>query len=293
MKTNKLQKLLAIAGLAPTVAFSQSSPVIYDTAQIVTFTLTESNSAPALIARDEAGQILRDENNKTYLQYENDFSTERGTIVTSTSEWSSKIVTSKISNKEVLEALVEAGVITDTTGIAGYSISFYSDVSPGSEGIAFHLVKAGMPARNISEYLFISEEGAEVENGTERTITTTNTTTDLSTERYTNTGNGKTAVELRFMTGDTDVKLRGVAAWSDTYREIGTGSAKRGLLVPGAASISSIVGESGDSNDEASPTNASVAMDIEEEEENENSLIEGRISMAAGTVLPVPAASPR
>lgn len=261
MKTNKLQNIVAIAGLFPAVAFSQ-----FDTAQNVTFTLTESSTAPALVARDSMGTPMRDENGKTYLTYENEFSTTRGTTSTSTSEKSSKIAVKRISNKEILEALVEAEVITSITG---YSISFYMD-DESDDGGVFHLVKAGSPAINIGQYLYISDEGATAENETERSIITTNTSTDASSERYSKTGSGKTAVELRFVTINVNVTLNGVANWSDTYRVFKSGEEQRGILMPGAASVTSIVGESED----------------DPEIEDDNTLLEGRISMSAGTLLP-------
>jgi len=263
MKTKQLQQLVAIAGFFPAVAFSQ-----FDTAQKVTFTLTESSTAPALIARDGDGVPLIGSDGKTYLTYENEFSVTRGTTSTSTSEKGSKIEVKRISNKEILEALVEAEVITSITG---YSISFYMDEESDDGGV-FHLVKAGSPAINIGQYLYISDEGASAENETERSVITTNTSTDASSERYTRTAKGKTVVDLRFVTSNVNVEMSGVANWSDTYRVIKNGPEQRGIFMPGAASVTSIVGESlGDPEDE-----------------EDDSLLEGRISMSAGAVLPPP-----
>jgi hypothetical protein len=181
---------------------------------------------------------------------------------------SSDLEVKRISNKEILEALVEAEVITSITG---YSISFYMDEESDDGGV-FHLVKAGSPAINIGQYLYISDEGASAENETERSVITTNTSTDASSERYTRTAKGKTVVDLRFVTSNVNVEMSGVANWSDTYRVIKNGPEQRGIFMPGAASVTSIVGESlGDPEDE-----------------EDDSLLEGRISMSAGAVLPPP-----
>lgn len=272
MKHKKISQIVALLGLFPAVAVSQ----VYETAQMVTFTLTETESAPALVARDSVGVPILGDDGKTFMRYENDFSTTRGTISTTTSEYGSKMLVWKITNKQILEALQEAGVITN---IAGYSISLYQ--SSGNEstegGFAFHLVKAGSPAINISQNLFISAEGASAETETERSIVTANSATDTSTEKYTNTSNGKTLVELRFTTANVNVTLKGVAVYSDSYRIVKQGTQQFGLIVPGAASINSIVGES-------IPVVVSPGMGSAEEEDP--SLLEGRISMGAAMVLP-------
>jgi hypothetical protein len=265
MKTKKIQQIVAIAGFIPTFAFSQ-----YETAQNVTFALTVSETVDALVARDSEGKPELVEG-KTYLRYENSFSTTRGAITTSTVEKGTKVMTMKISNKDILEAFMGAGIILD---IKGYSISFYSG---GDANDAFHLVKAGSPAINVSEYLFfVEEEAASAENFTERTISTEYDDPEKdSKESYTRNGNGKTIVKLRFQISNdessVDAYLSGIASWSETYRVFGKGDDQYGLIVPGAASMNNIVGE---------------------DKGDDSTLIEVRISMTAGSLIPAPV-SPR
>ncbi len=261
MKKNKIQLIAIAASLIPCMGYSQ-----YTNSQLVTFALTETYTAPSLVAKDQTGKPLKGEDGKPYFVYEQTFSTTRGTVVTTTQEAGSKMVTERISNKQILEALVEAGVITNITG---YSIALYTNDDEG--GVAFHLVKAGSPAINISQYLYPDSEtsgGEAVTSSAVKVVATSSTSETVI--RDTSTETSKEEVSLLFKTLQADVKMSGILNFTETLRTVGTGSAKRTITVPGAGSITNIIGSSASA-----------------EEDEDDSLIEGRINLGPGVLLPV------
>lgn len=261
MKKHKIQLVAIAATLIPCMSYAQ-----YNNSQLVTFALTDTYSAPSILAKDQTGKPLKGEDGKPYFVYEQSYSTTRGTVVTTTQESGSRMVTERISNKQILEALVEAGVITDITG---YSIALYTNDNEG--GVAFHLVKAGSSAINISEYLYPDSEtsGGEAVTSSAMRVVATSSSSE-SVIRNTSTETSKEGVSILFKTPQVDVKMYGILNFTESLRTIGTGTAQRTITVPGPGSVTNIIG-------------SSASEDVEEED----SLIEGRINLGPGVLLPV------
>ena len=257
---------LTIASLVTAIGLSASAYGQVSVSQNVTVALVETTTAPALAAKDESGVVIRGADPVE----SNSFSvTNARGVTTSTEEYGTKMVTFRISNKELLEDLVEQGVIESITGYALQLIG-----SPDEEGYVdskFYVVKRGETPIDISEYFFVDSEDAEAENYSYRSVEVSNPATETVTFTETGRANGKELIQLTYSAIDGGLELEGIANWAETYRVIGKDPDQVSLWVPAAATVTSIVGSAGDSSSEESDT-----------------LIEGRISVAAGVVTIAP-----
>jgi hypothetical protein len=257
---------LTIVSLVTAIGLSASAYGQVTVTQNVTIALVETTSAPALAAKDESGVVIRG----AAPVESNSFSvTNARGVTTNTEEYGTKMVTFRISNKELLEGLVEQGVIESITGYALQLIG-----SPDEEGYVdnkFYVAKRGETPIDISEYFFANSEDAEAENYSYRSVAVSNPNTETQTFTETGRANGKELIELTYSSVNGGMELEGVVNWAETYRVVGTDPNQVSLWAPGAATVTSIVGSAGDPSSEESDT-----------------LIEGRISITAGVVTIAP-----
>lgn len=266
------------AGLVPLTAYSQSSDE-RPTIQPVTFALTETYEAPALAPKDEEGKVIKGED----PVWENEYSVEtyKGEDLVKdvyTYEYGSKMLTYKISNKEILTDLMNEGVIDS---IAGYSISFVSeDGGDGGENggaNGFYITKKGEAPIHIDDYLSVDDEyGADVATDSYKEVETYDYTKDTETYSVTGKGNGKTLVGVYYETSAYSVYMQGVATWSDSLKSFGKGEDQFYAWIPSSGKVSAITGDLDESGDDE--------FDNEDEYED-NSLIEGSISLGAGSLF--------
>lgn len=253
---------LTIVSLAAALGMSAPTYGQVTVSQNVTFALVETYTAPALAAKDESGIAVRGAD----LVESNSFSvTNARGVTTSTEEYGTKMVTFRISNKEILEDLVEQGVIENITG---YAIQLIG--SPDEEGYIdskFYVVKRGETPIDISEY-FSAESGAEAENYNYRSVKVYTPSTETETTTVTGKSSGKELIQLHYSASVGSLEIEGIASWVETYRLVGTDPDQVSFWLPGAGTVTSIVGSMKDSSSR----------------EESDSLIEGRISVTAGVV---------
>ncbi|MFM2170538.1 MAG: hypothetical protein RI957_767 [Verrucomicrobiota bacterium] len=261
--------VLAALGFGAT-AYSQIS-----VSQNVTIALVETTSEASLPAKDQAGALIPGAEPVEYNSYS---VTNNNGQTTTTEEGGTKMVATRISNKEVLQDLVEAGVIDS---IVGYSIQLIG--SPDEDGYVdsrFHVVKRGEAPIDISEYLYADSYDDEVSFDAE-TYSYRRVEVDQPA-RVTETGKaaGKEAIVIAYVSPSTVIQLHGVANWSESIRTVGTAPNQVAVWVPGSASVTSILG-------------GAVVEVIDEQNGNTTegvSLIEGRFSVSAGLVTITPPA---
>jgi len=193
----------------------------------VTFKLTESATSPGLPARDEDGRRIRG----AEPVFENEYSKKTPTKNIDTYEYGSKINKSKIGNKEILEALREAGAIPE---ISGWSI-----VLIGGQG-SYLAATNGTVYINISNYIDIDDQTGGAEAAKTKEVTTN--TEDSETTKFTGKRNGKQRVSVSFNFPDSNSMLAGVSHWSETWKMFGSGEEAYGRWIPGSSKIDSISG---------------------------------------------------
>jgi len=281
MKSPKMQLLCLAASTLPYAASAELA-----TSQTVTFALTETYSAPALQAKDEDGKLLKDENNKTIPTYFNEYSvdTKQGLLAlktVNTYEYAAKMETAKISNKEILEDLMEADVIDS---IVGYSISFIDTVEDGQlDDDGFYLVKKGAEPISINEHLSVNfsedpddiepfaESGKYIEVETEDFVNGTTTSVETGSAKF------KEAVSISFETPTFTAIITGIGSSGSSVKTFGKGEDAYSADIPTAGKISSASG-------------GLRYAAINSEEYVDDSVLEGSISYGAGVPLPVPTA---
>lgn len=262
------QKLLAtFVSLVPVTCFAQ-----FTATQAVTFAITETFSAPALPAKNENGAIVAN----SPLVFENEFSITRSSVTTSTHEYGSKMFTARISNREILLALVDEKVIDNITG---YSLAFVSSVSAnGIDDGKLMCVHRTRPSVDVSAYIsFDSELEGEATTNITTKITTENSTTATSSNRISGSLSRRERIEISFFKID-DSEHRVLLGLNNSTERTHTAlvsGTSRTVFVPGTSSITNISGSSGDNSSERSGYG----------------LMEGRIT-AANSVVTLTPASP-
>lgn len=265
MKTTQYMLALALA-VAPSAAFADSS------AAKATFTLTETKTDPALQKKDSAGKPIKGGE----FVYENEYSVETTSKSVSTYEYGSKMKVSKISNKEILEALVRAAVIP---AITGWSIVFVesdddeSDVESDEDGASF-AVTDGTEYKLLDDYISI-ELGGESETSNRKSVTTTTSVgiEMIETQKETESSNGKALIFIGFDVDDIDVNLSGIASWSGMLKSLGKGDEAYTQWIGGPIKISAISGERNYPEVEGDSESSYTEL-------NEDTVIEGSISTA-------------
>jgi hypothetical protein len=238
MKNKYLQFIGIAIGLLPLAAYSQEP--LYSTIQSATFTLTTTWQEAALVPKDDTGKVINGED----LVEENFYSVESPTKTVETYEYGTKMVTEKISNKEILMYLVEEGAIES---IVGYSLSLIYE-SDSEEEIRFVLTKKGTEPVDISEFLSIVDEelvdmsyvGVATESYKEVITRIGDNETVIETGR----GNGKAfaEIELTLPTYGMTAAGRGVASWADTLKSFGKGADQFYAWIDSAGGIKSLAG---------------------------------------------------
>jgi hypothetical protein len=259
------------------------------TSQNMVFALVETYTAPALQLKDENGRPARDGNGSIIreLTYSNEFSvdTMQGEDVirtVSTYEEASKMVTFRISNREILQQLKEENVITD---IAGYSIAFVMDANEDSDDLTYkvELQKRGADPIDVTSYFDIEPLEGGGEADVYRSVTTDDFVRDTSRTVESGSGRGKQRIGVTIDTAMGDISFDGVLSWADTLRNLIDRSSGEPepytLYVPGAWQINAISGTlslDGEGED--------ISASSEYDEEDEPSVIEGSVSMSAGVL---------
>ena len=282
MKSPKMQLLCLAASMLPYAASAEYIELA--NSQTVTFALTETYSAPALQEKDADGKLLKDENNKTIPTYLNEYSvdTMQSQLVlktVNTEEYASKMQTAKISNKEILEDLMEDGVIDS---IAGYSISYIDTVSDDQlDDDGFYLVKKGAEPISINEYLSVnfSEDSEDyrplaeslnyIEVETEDFVKGTTTFVVKGSEKF------KEAVSISYKSSTFTALITGIGSFGSSVKTFGKGADAYSADIPSGGKISSASGGLRYSREEG-------------EEYVDDSVLEGSISYGAGVPLPLP-----
>lgn len=239
--------------------------------QNVVFALTETSSVAHVTPTDSSGNPIRG----AEPVFSNTFSTTNAqgqTVVTRVE--GSKMVTTRISNREILLNLLDKRVIST---IVGYSIQLRGTPDANGHVVGqFFAVKAGERPINLSEYLYVSteevEEGEEIEPVAEAQTFSLRQVQipDLNRRTLTGRASGKQLISLDYDHSDVEIDMDGILNWSETLRTLGTEPNQTHVWVPGAASVTSISGQGIDVS-----TNA-VRRDP--------TVIEGRITMSAGVV---------
>lgn len=261
MNINTIQQISAAAAMLPLICSAQLPA--NDTAQTVKFALTESMTVAGLAQKDSTGKPIKG----APATYSNEYSVTKRGKTTQVEEYGTKILTAKISNKEILEALVEEGVIS--------SISDWSIVNVGSgKGVGrtyirsgLYLSKKGVEPINVSEYISIYHAGAEaVASNTIATNTYSGAKDSVSTtEEFAGVANGKTLVSVELNFSGMDAQMQGVQSWAQSSLN------RYANPLQGAGSIDALTG--GVSYYESSPTTRVT--------EGYDSLLEGSISLSA------------
>jgi len=239
MKNKYLQYIGVAIGLFPLTTYSQEP--LYSTIQSITCTLTATWEEPALVPKDETGMVIKGED----LVEENFYSVESPTKIVETFEWGTKMVTEKISNKEILMYLVEEDVIES---IVGYSLSLIYESDEYDEEARFVLTKKGTAPIDISEFLSIVDEefayNSYVGVATESYKSVTTRIGDSETTIETGRGNGKAfaEIELTLPAYGMTAAIRGVLSWADTLKSFGKGADQFYAWIDSAGGIKSVAG---------------------------------------------------
>lgn len=163
MKPNIKQiSLFAIASSAFTATgYAQGAIPGYE--QTVTMQMAIHSTAPGTYEKDEDGKTITPKEPTYYNEWSKYNSND--IEIQYNEEWVAKIQTLKVGNKEILEELVDAGVIPS---IAGWSIKL---ISTGAyEDSEFYLVKKDADPIYIGDYLYSWDQAyAEAYNETEVT----------------------------------------------------------------------------------------------------------------------------
>ena len=144
-----------------------------------------------------------------------------------------KLQTAKFSNKELLEALVEEGVISS---IGGWSLVALTQET--GESMGFYLIKNGRAPVSLANYLSINddaEEGSYVE-AFKSTYQET-ATSAVETGSYT----GKGLVDINITIGSGSISAVGMISDAGTWTFDQNSEAFR--LKPGKAAITSVAGK--------------------------------------------------
>jgi hypothetical protein len=257
---NTIKQFSAVAAMLPLVCSAQIP--ISTTAQDVKFALTESTTIAGLAEKDSTGKVVKG----APATYYNEYNIAKGSTLTNVEEYGSKVQVSKISNKEILEALVEEEVISS---IAGWSIvkagNSMNSARMSSDG--FYLTKKGAQPINISEYIQLYYAGADAVTANAKT-TYVNSKEKVAIQEATNYASveiGKSLVGVQLNFNGMNAQLQGVHSWGQSSLEKYTNP------IPGAGSISALSGR-------VNYSDTTITRDLD----SSASLLEGSISLGTG-----------
>lgn len=248
--------------------------------QAVTIAFTETITAPSLKPRDEAGKILTGE-----LVGENAWSAatynanNKPLVVTGNYEYGTKQVIFKISNKELLQKLIDEGDIPGP--ITGWALKFVNQgETPQSAAGRFYAVKAGLAPVELSGIVEIGGDGGAATVAVKSSLKTTHqyapegteldgSPTETETVSYTANFLFNAWIEIAF--SDRSLRLNGILSEAWSLKSFGTGAGKYWQFVPGAAKLDSGSGTMHFAGDEPGDS---------------SSVMKGTISLAAGKTFP-------
>ena len=247
--------------------------------QIVTLVFSETYTNANLKPRDEDGKIYNDD-----LVYENEWYTEKynsnDDLVEESEnyEYGAKQITVKISNKELLVALVDESYISEP--ISGWSVKFVTsgEESDSSSG-RFYAVKSGFDPVDLSEIISTSGDGyadSEAEKWSSKTTykyTSDGDYTATLSQSWSISSKFMTNLEIEFSFFDSYLHLDGIFNESWALKSFGKGEDQYFQFAPGAAKFD----------------NGSGTIHFEDEDEVEwqdPSVIKGFINFSAGKLFP-------
>jgi hypothetical protein len=272
--------LLTVSAQAQGVTFSQRA----------TIALTMSETAPALDEKDETGKKTGNSN----PVYFNEYTTTKNRTTVDVEESGSKIVRSRMSNREILEMLVELDVISS---IRGWSIIYLTpgiyETSSTPRAIGFYIVKAGANPINISEFLRMGQTGASVANEYSKSETTASAPRVLSSSTsFLYEASGKSIVNfsvsmpprdlVTIQTRDTAMPILTTVSMQGVYDYSQNNVGTSNLIAPGSGFISSL---NGSSNGKLGYAGSAVldTIDVPDFEWiNEDILMEGTMRLGKG-----------
>lgn len=126
----------------------------FGTARNIVLRLTHTESVPTLPSRDYQGAVLPDGG----LTYSNEYETTSGSSSTYTTEIGSRTRSTRFSNRQFLESMVELGVITEITGWSIVMVtpgSYRPTATYSNVGVMF-LVRRGFTPISIASRLTVN-----------------------------------------------------------------------------------------------------------------------------------------
>jgi hypothetical protein len=177
-----------LAGLCGVAAFSGNALAAPGTESLVTVMLTEQFSVAGTVEKDSNGRPLY----PTVPAYENEWSRydSRGNLIEDNYEYQERAATYKLSNREFLAFLVNAGVIPS---IYGWSLKAVYNES--SEIPTYYVTKPGAAPVYVGDYFNLATFGEAT------------TVSATSTDRYNSAGDLISSVARDESTTKTDVLL--------------------------------------------------------------------------------------
>jgi hypothetical protein len=247
--------------------------------------MTESVTDPGLVLKNELGVAVK----PPQPVYENEWSREdaSGNVIQENYEYATKTTSYKLSNRELLEILVDEGVITEITGWSLKAVFPAFRPDDGDSRPYVYIVRkpkdAPEQAIYIGEY-FDFDRHASAKTSKYATVTAHRYDSQggLISSSYNETGSisSKRLVKVEFETDDDeedperiDMDLRGIWNTSAQLRKFLAGelSEPAFLFVPGNGSFTAISGRLRYGNDD---------------DDSNSSVIEGSWSFNGAKVLP-------
>lgn len=241
----------------------------------VVMNMTSSYSDDALKARNQAGKFIT----PGYAVDSNEWTvetTKNSQLVSSASyyEYGTKIVKEKISNKEILQFLIEEGEIQGP--LKGWSIVLHTNND--DYAIEFY-AKRGNDLYSLDISFFTGAEASKDSysfSGVDKYNAQEELVSEVVTEKSSFNAVIAASAEWNIIEGQT-MELSGLLTESWTGKYVGKGEDRRFIETPGALKFTCLVGEVSGSDD---------SEDDEDEDEEWTDLIEGSWSASAGIMLP-------
>lgn len=226
--------------------------------QNATFALTANITDPALREKDENGRNVPGGE----MVFENEWEIETNTTFTYVYEYASKITRVRVSNREILQELINSGDIEEP--LAGWSLRFYDSPGPYDDWQNHHDdddsgLYAVKGAQRVKVNIDIGEYGfAEQVRDNYRFTYNFNTERESVSESF----NERILAEVFVSMNIGRFFLDFACALNSTEagRFIRVGDDREFIIVPGAASTSSLVGSIEEDDEEPGVLTGSVRL---------------------------------
>lgn len=233
---------IATSALISAVSAGEPSPVL-SFEQNVSIQMTTSKTVAALAPRSPAGVIDKNGEKVESNFWTTSKSTSGGVLLeeTENAEWGVRMVTEKISNKEILEDLIANGDIPGP--LSGWSLKIFSSESDDLDGAVNLVATKGDLVHQIP---FEVEFGAEAVNssGAETNKTTFNPdgTEKSFTSKVKSKGNAKLDLQASLGFSDAGMSIRGIITDASAAKMVATPNGPQFLELPGAGKLGGISG---------------------------------------------------